>query len=222
VAGIRKLHVVVAGVIFLSSPGFQSSAPAQAVAYEPSIGAIPSGATMTVVPAVSADRRYVRLSVNAFFNELNSLQTFSFPGGAVGGGGFAGLGGGVAGFGGMNGVIGVGEASGGAGVAMNSGMPGASTGGYAAGPLPLDAEFAEFFPEFVGDPLLDANAPAGPGLGRDAGHDAGGAPVAQPARARVRPGQGARATNQPVERQRPKAARKSSRRPAAKSRRAGH
>ena len=59
---------------------------------------------MTVTPAVSADRRYVRLSVNAFFNDLNGFTTFSFPGGAVGGGNFGGFGGGITA--GMNGVIG--------------------------------------------------------------------------------------------------------------------
>ncbi len=64
-----------------------------AVAYSPSIGLIPSGVTLTVTPVVSADRRYVRLTLTPFFNALNSLQTFTFPGGAVGG---SGLGGGSA------------------------------------------------------------------------------------------------------------------------------
>ena len=92
--------------LFALAGGLSSPAKAQ-IAYVPEIGAIPSGATMTVTPAVSADRRYVRLSVNAFFNDLNNIQTFSFPGGAVGGGnfgGFGGFGGGIAA--GMNGVIG--------------------------------------------------------------------------------------------------------------------
>ena len=53
------------------------------IAYVPEIGFVPTGATMTVTPVVSADRRYVRLSVNAFFNNLNGVHQFSFPGGAV-------------------------------------------------------------------------------------------------------------------------------------------
>ena len=42
---------------------------------------------MTVTPAVSADRRYVRLSVNPYFNAVNGFSTFTTPLGAVGGGG---------------------------------------------------------------------------------------------------------------------------------------
>ncbi len=64
-----------------------------AVAYSPTVGLIPSGVTLTVTPVVSADRRYVRLTLTPFFNALNNLQTFTFPGGAVGG---SGLGGGAA------------------------------------------------------------------------------------------------------------------------------
>ena len=92
--------------LFALAGGLQSPAKAQ-FAYTPEIGSIPTGATMSITPAVSADRRYVRLSVDAFFNGLNNIQTFSFPGGAVGGGnfgGFGGFGGGIAA--GMNGVIG--------------------------------------------------------------------------------------------------------------------
>ena len=61
-----------------------------AVAYSPTIGLIPSGVTLTVTPVVSADRRYVRLTLTPFFNALNNLQTFTFPGGAVGGSGLGG------------------------------------------------------------------------------------------------------------------------------------
>jgi len=61
-----------------------------AVAYSPTIGLIPSGVTLTVTPVVSADRRYVRMTLTPFFNALNSLQTFTFPGGAVGGSGLGG------------------------------------------------------------------------------------------------------------------------------------
>ncbi len=130
------------------------------IAYTPEIGAIPSGVTMTITPAVSADRRYVRLSVNAFFNDLNNIQTFSFPGGAVGGqfpgGGFGGFGAGAAA--GMNGVIG--DEGYESGVQVGNGMNAAAQAQAPvlqgrAGPLPGDQA------AFAGDPLQN-----GAGLGQ--------------------------------------------------------
>jgi hypothetical protein len=107
-----------------------SRAEAQ-IAYVPGIGFIPSGETMTVTPAVSADRRYVRLSVDAFFNSFNGFTAFNIPA-AVGGGGFGGVGGGFAG---MNGVIGQGGfGGGGAGFGgAGNGAGGAGFGGPAMG-----------------------------------------------------------------------------------------
>jgi hypothetical protein len=100
---------------------------AQAVAFDPIIGSAPSGQTMTVTPAVSADRRYVRLSVNGFFNTVNGFSSFTTPLGAVGGGGSGagglgggGLGGGLGGAGGLRSVGGFG----GAGETFNAGMNG--------------------------------------------------------------------------------------------------
>ena len=92
-----------------------------AIAYTPQVGFIPNGSTLSVTPAVSADRRYVRLSVNPFFNTLNGFTTYTAPLGAVSGGG-------AGGFAGMNGPIGGGGAVGGgmggaAGVAGQMGMP---------------------------------------------------------------------------------------------------
>jgi hypothetical protein len=83
--------------------GILPSAKAQ-IAYIPEVGFVPTGATMTVTPVVSADRRYVRLGVDAFFNNFNFFSTFTFPSAAVGGGNFGGLGAGV--IAGMDGVIG--------------------------------------------------------------------------------------------------------------------
>jgi type II secretory pathway component GspD/PulD (secretin)/tetratricopeptide (TPR) repeat protein len=65
---------------------------AGAVAFTPTIGTLPDGVTLTVTPVVSADRRYVRLSLAPFFQAVNQLQSFSFGGAAVGGGGLGGLG----------------------------------------------------------------------------------------------------------------------------------
>ena len=85
-----------------------------AAAFTPNIGIAANGETMTVTPAVTADRRYVRLSVNAFFNTVNGFTPFTTPlgavggvgagGGGLGGGGLGGLGGG--GLGGLGGGLG--------------------------------------------------------------------------------------------------------------------
>jgi hypothetical protein len=150
--------------LFTLLGGFQSSAKAQ-IAYVPEVGLIPTGATMTVTPVVSADRRYVRLSVNAFFNDLNGFSTFSFPSGAVGGGNFGGGGfGGIAA--GMDGVIG--EAGYESGVQVGNGANAQAGGGQAglmrAGPLP-DGGFGG------GDPFFDAGANQAGGFGPMAGFE---------------------------------------------------
>ena len=76
-------------------------ATAQAVAFTPNIGTVPDGVGMGVTPVVSADRRYVRLSVSAGFSAVDSIQNLNIPLGAVAGGPGAGGGGvGGAGFGG--------------------------------------------------------------------------------------------------------------------------
>jgi hypothetical protein len=143
--------------LFTLLGGFQPAAKAQ-IAYVPEIGLIPTGATLTVTPVVSADRRYVRVGVNAFFNDLNFFSTFSFPGGAVGGGNFGGGGfGGIAA--GMDGVIG--ETGYESGTLVGNGMNAQPAAGQLrAGPLPNGA-FG------MGDPLLNpaGNQQAGdPGL----------------------------------------------------------
>ena len=106
-----------------------------AVAFDPIIGSAPSGQTMTVTPAVTADRRYVRLTVNGFFNTVNGFTSFNTPLGAVGGvgasgggglgggglgGGLGGLGGGLGGVGGLRSVGGFGAG----GETFNAGMNG--------------------------------------------------------------------------------------------------
>ena len=127
VAAIRKLHSSSAGS-FCYRPRLSSVRPgARPLPMSRRSASFRAAHTMTVVPAVSADRRYVRLSVNAFFNELNSLQTFSFPGGAVSGGGAFG------GFGGMNGVMGGGGGGGAVGGGVGAVGGAASDGSGHAG-----------------------------------------------------------------------------------------
>ena len=60
----------VAGLTPIVGPG--------AVAYTPQIGSVPNGVTLTVTPVVSADRRYVRMTLSPFFNANNGFTTFKF------------------------------------------------------------------------------------------------------------------------------------------------
>ncbi len=60
-----------------------------AVAFFPVVGSIPIGVTLSVTPVVSADRRYVRMTLSPFFNALNGFTTIQIPA-AVGGTGFGG------------------------------------------------------------------------------------------------------------------------------------
>jgi type II secretory pathway component GspD/PulD (secretin) len=95
------------------------------VGFQPIIGQINDGVTMTVNGVVSADRRYVRLSIIPVFQQLIDLQTFTSVGGGQasgqqggfggggGGGGFGGGGGGQQGGGGQFGFGGIGGGFGG-------------------------------------------------------------------------------------------------------------
>jgi hypothetical protein len=134
-----------------------------AVAFDPIIGSAPTGETMTVTPAVSADRRYVRLSVNPFFNTVNGFTAFNTPLGAVGGvgasggglgggglgGGLGGLGGGLGGVGGLRSVAGFGAG----GETFNAGMNGV------IGPAGFDRAMGYATSGFVGpDGAMQAGA----------------------------------------------------------------
>ncbi len=99
----------------------QPTVGAFSVGFTPQIGFIPDGITLTVTAVISADRRFVRLALSPFFNNLIDLQTFSFlggqSGGQAGGGGQqgqqgqqGGFGGGQGGGGGQFGGGGVGSA----------------------------------------------------------------------------------------------------------------
>src|SRR3954454_12255805 len=78
--GIRQCILASAALVLLAP-----AARAQAVAFQPVVGAIPNGPTLGVTPAVSIDRRYVRLGVNAQFIGVEGFNTYLVPG-AVGGG----------------------------------------------------------------------------------------------------------------------------------------
>ena len=104
--GRRTTFLTTAGLgllIGLTAPG---SAKAQfALGYIPNIGSINDGASLNVTPVVSADRRYVRMTLLPVFNQVDGFEIFTIPGAVagVGGGGFGGGGGGFGGLGGGGG-----------------------------------------------------------------------------------------------------------------------
>lgn len=92
------------------------------IGFQPIITTIADGTTMTVRAVVSADRRYVRLSVLPQFNNLTDVFTFSFISGVGGGGGQ---------FGGQGGQGGFGQGGGGGGGGFGQG--GGGQGGFGGG-----------------------------------------------------------------------------------------
>jgi hypothetical protein len=115
------------GLMALGIQGFGPSARGQAIAYMPIPGQALTGSTLGVTPVVSADRRYVRLTVNPSFNVLNGFSTFGIPG-AVSGGPSVNAG--------MNGVIGPVGVDDGSGI-NPYGFAG-NVGEMRAGPLPTN------------------------------------------------------------------------------------
>jgi hypothetical protein len=120
------------GVLAWASQGFENPVRGQAVGFQPVVGSFPSGTTLDVTPAVTADRRYVRMSVNPFFNNLLGFDTFSVPAAVTGGAGVNGAIGGLGGGGGIGGG-GAGGAGGGGFRATGLGMPRVAGGGPVSG-----------------------------------------------------------------------------------------
>jgi hypothetical protein len=94
----HRISVATVGILALLAP----SASAQAVAFQPVVAPFPNGVSLSATPAVSVDRRYVRLGVNPVFTALEGFATFPVPA-AVSGVGAGGLGGGGAGAGALRG-----------------------------------------------------------------------------------------------------------------------
>jgi hypothetical protein len=167
--GSMRTTRTICGVVALIAvcfSGLSSFARGQGgIAFIPIPAPALSGETMTVTPAVTPDRRYVRLSVNGYFNAINGFTNYTAPlgavsggggggggggglggglgGGGLGGGGFGGAGGadgGPLGFGtfdaGMNGILGGSTLSGGPGFGPWESRD--STSEWRAGDLPLD------------------------------------------------------------------------------------
>ncbi|MDB5349687.1 MAG: type secretory pathway, component PulD [Planctomycetota bacterium] len=101
--GVRKI-LAAASFGLLAMIATADPAHAQsAVAFAPTIGTIPDGAILNVTPVVSADRRYVRMSLNPQFTGVIRFDNFNIPAAVTGGGGFGGGGGGLGGLGGFGG-----------------------------------------------------------------------------------------------------------------------
>jgi type II secretory pathway component GspD/PulD (secretin) len=62
---------------------------AGAVGFQPNIQPFPEGTFLTVLGVISADRRFVRVTVSPFFFQIRGVQTIE-TGGAVAGGGVIG------------------------------------------------------------------------------------------------------------------------------------
>jgi hypothetical protein len=124
--------IVLVGLLALANQGFEKPARGQAVGFQPVVGSFPSGTTLTVTPAVTADRRYVRMSVNPLFTNLLGFDTYSVPAAVTGGAGMNGAIGGLGGGGGIGGG-GAGGAGGGGFRATGLGMPRVAGSGPAIG-----------------------------------------------------------------------------------------
>jgi hypothetical protein len=101
---MRVARSFVAGTALLAAlvvlaPG---RAKAQAVGFTPGVGQVSDGVFLSATPVVSADRRYVRLSLSPQAQAIGGFSTFPVPaaiaGGGNGGGGGGGLGGAGGGF----------------------------------------------------------------------------------------------------------------------------
>lgn len=118
--GAAVVAIAVVGLALLVESPSKVNAQG-AIGFQPGITPVPDGVYLGVTPVVSADRRYVRLGVTPQFTTLRGVDTFSFPGGIVSGGGFGGGfgGGGFGGGGGNFGGGGNGPGGGFAAVAPN-------------------------------------------------------------------------------------------------------
>jgi hypothetical protein len=79
-----------------------------AVGYRPVITQYPTGANMSGMAVISADRRYVRVSPTPFFSQITEVNTFNYvtgSGSTQSGGQSGGFGSGVGGSGSSGGVF---------------------------------------------------------------------------------------------------------------------
>ena len=154
---MNRRHLAATAPILLGLMGFAAPTPAEAqVAYAPGVGTIPDGVSLSATPVVSADRRYVRLSVNASFTTVDGFQTVGIPFAVsgMGSGSGPGAGGGAGGLGevlgapmGMNGpATGAGPAAAGGPVDLAAGFPSVALGAADASPSFASADGSDWSP----------------------------------------------------------------------------
>jgi hypothetical protein len=95
------------------------------LAHAQAIGVISDGVALDVTPTVSADRRHVRLGLNAGFSTVNGFQTFPVPAAVSGGGG-----------------VGFGAVAGGGGINANNGFAGGLFGPGALTNIPTSVDYS--------------------------------------------------------------------------------
>jgi hypothetical protein len=148
-AGMRLGIVAGLAICWVALP-----ARGQAVAFQPMVGALPNGPALGATPVVSADRRYVRLTLVPQFIGNAGFNTYSVPGAVSGGAGGPGALGGI-------GAGGIGGAGVGGGGTFLAGMNGVidPTAGYGFGGMPPGPAFGL---GYVVDPLVPGNSVPGP------------------------------------------------------------
>ncbi len=104
------LRVLLAGFLIVASFCTEGSAWGQAIGFVPTPAPFPSGSILNVTPAVSADRRYVRLGIDVTFSQLIGFTTYNVPAAVSGGG--AGMLGPLGGLGGAGATGGLGAHNG--------------------------------------------------------------------------------------------------------------
>ena len=119
---------------FVARPFVTSLVPTvgfASVGFTPQITVIPDGVFMTVLAVISADRRFVRLTVSPQFTTITDVQSFSFAGGGAAGAGLGGGGAQQGQAGGFTGGIGGLGGTGGLGGGLGGGF---GVGGIGGGP----------------------------------------------------------------------------------------
>ncbi len=196
----RVCALALVGLLALANQGFENPVRGQAVGFQPVVGSFPSGTTLNVTPAVTADRRYVRMSVNPFFNDLLGFDTFPVPAAVTGGAGMNGAlgGGGGIGGGGAGGAGGGGFRAAGLGPLMpraagGGGGPAGGTAGFASDPFAqaLDQSNATRSASPSASPQREAGArpsarAARPKAGASQAHARGAAVARKSAKKKVR------------------------------------
>jgi hypothetical protein len=147
---------------------------AQAIGFQPGVGTIPDGVSLNATPVVSADRRYVRISLGANFSTINGFTNFPVAGGVAGGG--IGPGGGGLGAGGLGGIGGGGGGAGGA--AVGGGFRNVGLGGSG---VPYSPEYLEASRQAAAQAKLQQPEKAKPGKGKKALADPVMVPMKKPA-----------------------------------------